>query len=252
MEKEIPYIIAEIGSNWRKYPDYESCFDITLEQIYRAHVAGSDAVKFQIFTHLELYGYEDPEAELNDYVFPRSWVPRIKTYCDAVGIDFMCSAFSPEGYNFIDPFVDVHKIAAPEGNWEYLVDHVKSKGKDIIKSGKAYDIDAIDYDVFCIETVSNYPANPRDYEIVNSFMGLSDHTKGFDLIKEALNCDYRIFEVHVDLLFGEVKTPDACVSLNYFDFTEYVDRIRNPDKYYKEPKDYSRKEGKDGWFRPKL
>ena len=66
-----------------------------------------------MFTVKELYrpSYPGPEST---YALPREWVKLLADHCGRLGIDFMCSAFSVDGYKFIDPFVKMHKVTSPE------------------------------------------------------------------------------------------------------------------------------------------
>lgn len=118
-----PYIIAEVGSNWHDFGDVS-------ESISVAAKCGANAVKFQLLSQMELYGTEgDRFARLDE-----SWLPQMKEKADACGVDFMCTAFSVEGYKKVDPFVKAHKIASGDFNNLPLVRFVASLGKPIILS----------------------------------------------------------------------------------------------------------------------
>ena len=93
---EKPFIIAEIGSNWLTIDD---CFF----SIKQAKYAGADAVKFQVFDHESLYGSHKNMA----HVLPVMWLPALAARCNEIGIEFMCSAFSPELAELVNPYVNI-------------------------------------------------------------------------------------------------------------------------------------------------
>ena len=120
-----PFIIAEIGSNFTTFTEAK-------DAISMAKQCGADAVKFQLHSLAALYG--TLPGMNNILSLPIDWLPKLKDKANAVGIEFMCSAFSPELYDTIDPYVDVHKIASSEISWPQLLEHVKNKSKPIILS----------------------------------------------------------------------------------------------------------------------
>ena len=108
-----PYIIAEIGSNWISL---QGCID----SIWQAKECGADAVKFQMFTHEELYGVPGDDT----FDLPRGFISELAQHCKAIDIDFMCTAFTADGVKFIDPFVKMHKVASSSASNEDLTDCV--------------------------------------------------------------------------------------------------------------------------------
>lgn len=245
LEPSEPYIIAEIGSNCFKFPSQEENFQLAREQIAVARACGAHAVKFQLFTYEELYGIPAPEKYKRTYEMPREWVPRLKELCDNYKIDFMCSAFSHEGFKFVDKFVSTHKIASPEAPDKDLVDTVQSLSGDIVISNGCltYDeqyrlvgSDTWDDNDVLLECVSNYPANISEYnftgisDIAQTFKinwGLSDHTRGSTLSVIARQCGAVVFEKHVDLAaIAASVTPDTCVSMGRTEFEGYCRTLR--------------------------
>ena len=81
-----PFIIAEIGSTWKVdnvKDDLENC----LTCINMAAEYGATAVKFQMFTHKELYGVDGE----NKYALPRQFIPKLAEYAEDRCIDFLRS-----------------------------------------------------------------------------------------------------------------------------------------------------------------
>lgn len=242
-----PYIIAEIGSNWRS-------LEIAKKQIEAAKECGADAAKFQMFTNKELYGYDDGSK---CWGLPRDLVDPLALHCQSVGIDFMCTAFSIDGYKFVDPYVKTHKIASCEADWPELVQAVADLGKPFLRSYGLIERDCFEFNnEIAMLCCAKYPALPEDYSFDQELCekvilwGLSDHTLGNELAVIAssigkgrgvfasgvgLGCG--IFEKHFDYYITydraplvAVKTPDTVVSVGALAFEEYVDQIKRTSR----------------------
>ena len=266
----IPYIIAEIGSNWRKYESHEKNWSVSENQVRGAKECGADAVKFQLFTAQDLYGPKVKgtgfEKDFNRFALPPSWVAQLANLCQHVEIDFMCTAFSIAGYRFVDPYVKRHKLASSEATHPLLVEWLLNQPKPVLLSdgcGERVPPRYKDIDMRC---VSNYPASFLDYELDYGFpinkaydWGVSDHTLDENLALWALRFGAKYFEKHVDFCSYEgAKTPDSEVSIDRERFGEYVKAIRSFDpeninmlKANLRGK-YARKLTDDGWYRPML
>jgi len=248
-------IIAEIGSNWKVYSDL--CMGIE-----KAKLAGADAVKFQHFTSKELYGTEHPE--IDKYALKIQTIEKLKKYADDVGIEFMCSAFSKQGYRRINKLVKTHKIASSEANWIGLVKTVLRFGKptiistggvnalglrNIVKAGLWRDITLLYCD-------PSYPSHKSEMAIRNGLLdliflgtdiGLSDHRSSATMPPEIL-IDCSVVEKHYNP-FDLVGTPDAGHSLNHEEFTEFVTNCREAETSFTYNK-HARVKTKQGWYRP--
>jgi sialic acid synthase SpsE len=151
-------IIAEIGSNW-------TCKQDIFDSITAAKDAGADCAKLQLYSHKELYGYDGPVMPGE---IPRTWIPEFSLHCNRVGIEFMCTAFSPDGYRFIDPFVKRHNIASAENTDMHILETIKSLRKPVLMSTGGSSIEDIrrslctldmdHQDVTLMYCVSAYPA----------------------------------------------------------------------------------------------
>lgn len=247
------YIIAEIGSNWRNE-------HIAKVQIREAKALGADAVKFQMFTHEELYNSPGVSHGL-----PKDLVPSLAEYSKSLEIDFLCTAFSVEGYQFLDPFVKMHKIASCENDHPDLLDALLGFNKPFFRSYGAkttYDILPREIPMEC---VAAYPASFEDYSlsifnntIIRRF-GISDHTLTPELALLALGVGATFFEKHFDACPFESETPDKSVSIGPLDFRYYCSMIRLGEKVLMQPKEirssekdiHKRRKTDQGYFRSK-
>lgn len=257
-----PFIIAEVGSNWTTLPE-------CLASIAAAKRCGADAVKFQLFNHAALYGWpikeiwdalyristteapvrvEDPEME---HSFPVAWLPKLADMAKSEGIEFMCTAFSPELVQVVDPYVSVHKIASSDATWPQLLDAVAKTGKPILLSlGAKRDTDRIatffrmrqlTERTILLHCVANYPADFFDLSLFDGRHneGLSDHTLGYSVAVAAANNDARVIEKHFTA-FPDLDTPDRPHSLNPTQFKRMVDLIRGTPVETEEGEMYAR------------
>lgn len=134
-----PFIIAEVGSNWTSLEDCK-------RSIAQAKQAGADAVKFQLFDWLALYGtpteqktpdglslHDDFNTVLRG-VLPLDWLPILAEKARLADIEFMCSAFSPGLVRAVDPYVSIHKVASAELTHLRILEAVRDTGKPVILS----------------------------------------------------------------------------------------------------------------------
>lgn len=240
------FVIAEIGSNWHSLDD-------CLESIQLAKQAGADAVKFQLFDTVALYGPVPRDSEwykslpvhkpgTTNYngVLPNEWLPRLKQECDKHSIEFMCSAFSPELYDAVNPFVNIHKLASSELTHVRILEKLKSYGKPIILSSGGHttgDIAQVLHflgdtsKVVLMYCVSEYPAREVDLDKIIEFRdmfgclsGFSDHTIDAQIIPVLASRMGDVIEKHVN--FVGAKGPDADYALTGSQFKRMVQRIR--------------------------
>lgn len=248
-----PFIICEIGSNWTSF---EHCKD----SISFAKQAGADAVKFQAFGWNDLYGmgkYMPPEHFPEGWQLPLEWLPKLKEKADACDIEFMCSAFSPQLVDAVDPFVSVHKIASSELTYPQLLERVKSKGKPILLSVGASSKGDIELamqilrggpQVVLMYCSSAYPSTQYNLfymqDLKETFdvpVGLSDHS--LDVCYPALSALHHFqavaIEKHVN--FFDMKSPDSAHSLDKHDFRlmcEYLHGKRDYKAFNPQPEEH--------------
>lgn len=230
------YVIAEVGSNYRDYNDQ-------INAVSMAKAAGADAVKFQYFDASELYG---PISQIN----PLCYLPQLKAKADAVGIDLICSAFSPEGMKQIDQYIVAHKIASSEMSHIRLLEMAKKSDKPLILSTGGYFLPDIarvlkflgDKEVVVLHCNISYPTKYADMKKFNDMkamfpnviLGYSDHTINIDVVPMAFaSAGAVIIEKHFNP-FNLTDTPDAPHSLSLAEFKQMVSCLRGSPSAYSE------------------
>lgn len=236
------FIIAEVGSNFR---DLTDC----LTSISMAKACGADAVKFQLFTSEALYGL--PGKIDQKYCLPLEWLPKLKEKADACGIEFMCTAFSPDLLGQVYPFVKRHKIASSDLNYSELLMTARYADKPIILSmggapapelqrtldffRKHPALKPFEHGLTLLYCVSAYPARTIDLGNIpllkaryNIPVGFSDHSTDIYGHPVMACRDYgaTMLEKHFTVI-PEVDTPDRPHSLNVDEFRRMVTAIRD-------------------------
>lgn len=249
---EKPFIIAEIGSNWRNLDDCELAVNDAAD-------ANASAVKFQLFNHKALYGIDKVSGE-GSYELPVSWLPRLKEIADKRSIEFMCSAFSPKLVEEVDKYVNIHKVASAEMLDFDILEACRYSGKPIILSTGGHTIEEIakavkflkGSEIILMYCVASYPARQIFLERINQLkdmfqvpVGYSDHSLDNIMIPRlAIHHGAVVLEKHMTPLHN-VTTPDSIVSLNYDQFklmTKYLHKPNNDWPKYGEldgDEDYS-------------
>ena len=239
-----PTIIADVGSNHR------GSLEIALKQIECAKSAGCDVVKFQLFSAIELYGF--PVCGVDEHSIQATWIPELKECCDKLNIEFMCTAFSPEGVRLVNPFVKTHKLASSEFTHYEIIDAIKATNKPWIASTGGAHFSEIEQIIHCyqptalLECVARYPSPIGNYDVAtlkkwlsiaqcdgdiepqcvpyDLRCGISDHTTSNGIALASIGFGATIFEKHFDGVFG-LETPDSPVSYDLAKMEKYVKEI---------------------------
>lgn len=226
------FIISEVGSNWKT-------FDDCIHSIAMAKACGADAVKFQLYDRQALYGFKGPIAN----ALPIEWLPKLKAHSDAIGIEFMCSAFSPELVEAVNPYVSVHKVASAELTHVRMLEKIKRLGKPVILStGASGDGDITralstlgDLPCVLMYCIAAYPAQSVRLEHIgylrsrfHRLVGFSDHTT--DMFTAPAEAIFQhkavVLEKHFNAIDG-LTGPDSGHSLDVSQFKLMVTRCRN-------------------------
>lgn len=232
-------IIADIGSNWRTLSDIKL-------SIVKAKECGSDVAKFQMYTALELYGSEAYGEHMHQHYLHAEWIPEIAATCEDVNIEFMCTAFSPQGYETVNPFVKEHKIASAEITDTGILEKVNSFCKPVYLSTGGASYDDIRHALLHLKScavtimfcVADYPAKIVDFrhlEILKEKFGAgyqygySDHsTDVLNIPKLAQHHGCKVIEKHANFS-PHTHTPDAGHSLNVDEFKLMARKIHGDE-----------------------
>lgn len=206
-----------------------------------AKYAHADAVKPQLYRAESLYADESMRAKVRQYEMPLEWLPLLAEYAKRIGIEFMCSAFSKDLYDKVDPYVSRHKIASLEAGDLDLVRHVVAFGKPvIISTGSATTEEVFALreeapDATFLQCSAAYPApiDETDLRAIPAVCdGFSDHTTSLISGAVAAARGAIVVEKHIMLGYtqGSGTQPDAPHSLSRDDFAMYVRYVREAER----------------------
>lgn len=230
------FVIADPGA------DHLGRLDRMLRLFDAAKSAGADAIKPQLYRADSLYDEvcSAERAAVSEYEMPLVWVPVLKEYADSIGIEFMCSCFSPSLYDAVDPYVLRHKIASLEAGDLELVRKVIGYGKPTIISTGAMNVtELIELsdeapEATLLQCATQYPADidTADLALIGGLLtGYSDHTTSIIAGAVAVARGATVVEKHITL--GDPwseRQPDYGHSLAPTDFATYVDNIREAER----------------------
>ena len=255
-------IIAEAGSNWRMgTPKRDLAMAKAL--IEMAAEAGVDAVKFQTYRPETIYvpnagksnylseaGIEEEMAVMfEDLAMPYEMVPRLAEMCQAK-VQFMSSAFSPDDFAAVDPYVTLHKIASYEIGHIHLLTLAAKSGKPLLLSTGAATEEDIAWgvntfyqqggrDLTLLQCTACYPARPEALHLrtlpwlqkrFGVEVGLSDHSPHPVYAPvAAVALGAKVIEKHVTL-DKALPGPDHAFAITPSELKEMVTAIRQAEK----------------------
>lgn len=203
------FIIAEIGANWKYCEDMGKNYQHAIKLIDAAVEAKADAVKFQVYRAEKMYPKEAGCADylknqksiyqiIKDMELPYEWLPKLKEYCDKRGIIFTATPFDEKSADELEKVgIEFYKIASYTISHLPLLEHIAKKGKPIILSSGASNMeditkaiqtikDAGNNQIFLMQCTAKYPAPmeslnlktiPKMKEIFSIPVGFSDHSR---------------------------------------------------------------------------
>ena len=241
------YIIAEACDN------HMGSIDMAMALVDAAKKARADAAKFQhhivdaemLPTKEMSDNFDEPlENFLNRNALSLCDHKQLKSYCDELGIAYVCTPFSWQAAIEIAPFVDFFKIGSGEFQDYWFVDRLFDMGKPTIFSSGMCTIDEIlnwllryedrNMDFAILNCTSEYPPRFEDLNLrfinvlknhPNRVIGHSDHTQSISSSVSAVTLCARIVEKHMTLSHF-VSGPDATVSLDPIEFEMLVKELR--------------------------
>jgi N-acetylneuraminate synthase/pseudaminic acid synthase len=251
------YTVAEMSAN------HAGKLENALRIVRAAKAAGADCLKIQTYSadtmtidcdnaHFRINGGLWDGYKLYDLyreaATPWEWQERIKAECDAVGIDFLSTAFDKGSADFLAEMgVCAYKIASFELVDIPLIRHVAAKGKPMIVScGMAAEeeiaeaMDAMlsaglrEDRIVLLKCTSEYPARFEEMnlatipDMARRFgvpVGFSDHSLGGTAAVVAVALGAVLVEKHFCLSRG-LKSPDSAFSCEPDEFADMVRCVR--------------------------
>lgn len=244
-ENHAPYIIAEACIN------HEGDINIAKQMIFSAKANNVDCIKFQYHVLDDEMLNEAPQSHnfketlydaLDRTNFNTDQHKELKSLCESIGIDYLCTPFSRASADILDEELDVSffKVGSGELTNLPLQKHIASKGKPMIISTGMSTFEEVKETVDCIKEfdipfaithcISAYPA---PYNITNlglikryadSFnipVGFSDHSVGIYTALGAVAYGACIIEKHFTF-DRTAEGPDHLSSIEPYEMGELV------------------------------
>lgn len=263
-------LIAEIGVN---YYDIAKKLNIDLlsaakYMVLVARNAGIHAVKFQTYKADTLASRNSPaywdiseESTRSQYElfkkfdsFGYNEYEAISKFCNKIGIEFSSTPFDFESVDYLFELMNFYKISSSDLSNFPFIEYIAKKGKPILLSVGASNIDEIENAVGIIKEynsnkitllhcVLEYPTPYKDANLLkikslkdnfsDCFIGYSDHTKpdfSYDVIKTAYLLGAQLVEKHFTVdkeLMGNdhYHAMDDNDAKNILSEIEYIDKI---------------------------
>ena len=253
--KSKPYLIAEIGQA------HEGSLGILHSYIDAVASTGVHAIKFQMHiaeaesSSYELFrvkfSYEDKTRY--DYwkrmEFTLQQWKELKSHCDEVGLDFICSPFSNLAVDWLEEIgVQYYKIGSGEVNNLLLLEKISKTKKPVIISSGMSSFSELDktvsflkerkVDFSILQCTTSYPTQPEEFgfNVINELkeryqvnVGFSDHSAKIATNIAAVAFGAEILEFHVVFdrnMFG----PDAKSSLTISEVSKMVTDVNEIHK----------------------
>ena len=257
---EACFIIAELSAN------HNGDLEIAKDTIRAAKKAGADAIKLQTYTpdtltidcdneyfqigHGTLWDGKTLYELYGEAYTPWEWHQELFEVASEEGLICFSSPFDLTSVDFLEELnVPAYKIASFEIQDIPLIKYAASKGKPMIMStgiASKEDIQlAVDTcrsvgneEIILLKCTSSYPA-PLELanlsvipDLKKSFgteIGFSDHTMGSLAPVVARTLGATVIEKHF-ILDKSIGGPDADFSLDFNEFKEMVDAVRDAEK----------------------
>jgi N,N'-diacetyllegionaminate synthase len=209
-------IVAEIGNN------HEGNFEVACRMVEAAADTGVDAVKFQTFQTRLFTSTADPARfeRLSKFELTQGQFAQLEQLARSRGLIFLSTPLDLASARFLEPLVDVFKIASGDNNFWPLIDFVCGTGKPVIISTGLADLAHVQKVVevaraagaesrlALLHCVCAYPAPAAELNLraipmlareLECPIGWSDHTLGPDACLAAAALGARIIEKHFTL-----------------------------------------------------
>lgn len=250
-----PYIIAEIGQA------HEGSLGILYSYIDALADTGVNAVKFQMHIAEAESSLEEPfrvKFSLEDKTRFDYWKRMgfsleqwkgIKTHCDELGLDFICSPFSNLAVDWLEEIgIEQYKIGSGEVNNFLILEKIAKTQKPVIISSGMSSYEELDQTVAflkerkvnfsILQCTTAYPTEPEQYGLnviqelkvrYNVPVGFSDHSARLETCIAATALGADILEFHV-VFDRQIFGPDSKSSLTISETRDLVVAVRNIKK----------------------
>lgn len=257
IHKNQTFIIAEIGSNFC-LGGAEQNLEMAKRMMREAADAGADAVKFQLFSEKTIYvpnagvaGYlkQDINEIFKQCALDPQLIPILSNYAKYIGIEFLCSSFSQEDFDVIDPYVQKHKIASYELRHIRLLESAARSKKPLFLSTGAATEEDIKWatgfffekggkEITLMHCTAQYPAeapglNLRCIQTLQKVfkvpVGLSDHSQHpLYAPLAAVTLGASVIEKHVTM-HSKLPGPDNSFAINFEELKQMCKGIRETE-----------------------
>jgi N,N'-diacetyllegionaminate synthase len=244
------FIVAEIGNN------HEGSFENAQKLVEHAAASGVDAVKFQTYRTRNFTSGADPErfARLQRFELTHDQFTRLAELARSLGIGFFSTPLDLPSVEFLDPLVQVFKVASGDNDFFPLLARICKTGKPLIVSSGLADLERIRSAYTFVESewarlgiqqecalmhcVSSYPVPDREanlraipviFEELGCVVGYSDHTLGPDAMVAAAALGARILEKHFTLDKQFSSFRDHQLSADPPEMRAIVERVRRTE-----------------------
>ncbi len=236
-------IVAEIGNN------HEGNFEVACRMVEAAADAGVDAVKFQTFQTRLFTSNADPARfeRLSRFELTQDQFVALERLARKRGLSFLSTPLDLASARFLEPLVDVFKIASGDNDFWPLITQVCATGKPVIISTGLADLAHLrriaevvreagaEGRFAFLHCVCAYPAPPAEVNLraipmlateLGCPVGWSDHTLGPDASLAAAAIGARIIEKHFTLDKNFSAFRDHQLSADPAEMRLIVDGIR--------------------------
>jgi sialic acid synthase SpsE len=251
--REQVVVIAEIGNN------HEGDAGRAREMVDAAAEAGADVVKFQAIEPRWLVRPEETARieQLERFRLEPEQFAALAEQAHGLGVGFACTPFDLDAIAWLEPLVDVFKIASGDNDLDVLVGACAATGKPVIVSmgmtgvegarRAAAVVAAQEAEFAALHCVSAYPTAPEDAALAKigvlagalpgATIGYSDHTLGIDACVAAVAAGARILEKHFTLSHDLSDFRDHQLSAEPGELAELVRRVRQTEALMGDPRD---------------
>lgn len=240
-------IVAEIGNN------HEGNFEVACRMVEAAADAGVDAVKFQTFKTRLFTSNADPARfeRLTKFELSQDQFVQLERLARKRDLIFLSTPLDLESARFLEPIVDVFKVASGDNDFLPLITYVCGTGKPVIISTGLADLAHLqaiallardagaDGRLAFLHCVCAYPAPPAEVNLraipmlareLDCPVGWSDHTLGPDASLAAAAVGARIIEKHFTLDKNFSAFRDHQLSADPAEMRLIVDGVRRVEQ----------------------